>query len=635
MGNTICGAKERHLIVPPVDSLQKKVYIDSESSDELLNDSGKTVSTILQLSVKCTNLLAENRFQLLSPMAEIIIKSSNKVIKSLETEVQANTLSAFFTKKFNVPFSLSTESEISLKIWDVPNKKTKNYLGTNSFSIHELAFRKDFITKELFMNEKRNGNLLLCANELKNFNTVVIMKWSVDAKVQLKNTYFLRLSKLSRGQNIPVYQSETKAPPLAWNQFEINLALLAKSSQTSKILAEVVELNPQMAVIGSSTFTISQLETCKSLQMKNNESTVAFLILENFSTITKSSFLDYMRSGIEICPFYTIDFSETHGHSNDKLEENQYLNTIKQLQQNLQYYSQDPLYTVLGTGAQFSGLMKPCFCFALNGNIFQPEVANHSNLTTYYQNNFEIISPAYKTNFAEILEMVIKYIKNEPSDLLKYYSVFIISAGDPLDVDDIVGKFSVINELPLSVFVMIVNNELIQYENLTKAKNAAQRPFFDFFDCKDVGQALDMLEKHVVKYAEYKNIDLLNKHEKIRTRSNSLKLSPEKIRTRSNYFTKAKAEYIEYLINIGYSSEKIDEINQIGVPYVVVNIDPNDHLPTRARTKTITIKQKSIKSSELSCLNCSKGVSKFVDLPCGCKFFCPDCVSNDECPMCK
>lgn len=635
MGNTICGAKDRHLIVPPVDSLQKKVQIDSEPSEALPSNSSLSGTIILQLSVKCTNLLSENRFQLLSPMAEILIKSSNEVIKTQETEVQANTLSPFFIKKVNIPFSLSSLSEISLKIWDAANKKSKVYLGSNSFSIHEVAFRKDFITKELFLNEKRNGNLLLSATELKNFNTVVTMKWSVEAKVPLKNMYFLRLSKISGGQNIPVYQSETRAPPLSWNQFEINLAMLAKSSQSSQVLAEIVELFPQMTLIGSSKFTIAQLDTCKSLQMKHNDSTVAFLILENFSTVSKSSFLDYMRSGIEICPFYTIDFSETLGHSNEKLEENQYLNTIKSLQQNLQYYTQDPLYTVLGTGAQFSGLLKPCFCFALNGNIFQPEVASHSNLMSYYQHNFDCISPAYKTNFSEILDVVVKYIKDEPSDLLKYYAVFIISAGDPQDVDDIVGKFSVINDLPLSVFVMIVNNELVQYDNLVKAKQAAQRPFFEFFDCKDVNLALDMLEKHVVKYAEYKNIDLLNKHEKIRSRSSSLKMSPEKVRTRNNYFTKAKAEYIEYLSNIGYSSEKIDEINQIGVPYVVLGIEPSDHLPTRARTKTITIKQKSIKSSELSCLNCSKGVSKFVDLPCGCKFFCTDCVSNSECPMCK
>ena len=634
MGNTICGAKDRQFVIPPADSLQKKAIFESECSEILQPDLVPGWSTILNLSFKCTNLSAENRFQLLSPMAEIQIKSQETTLKSLETEVQPNTLTAFFTKTVNVPFSLSSDLQVYVTIWDVPNKKSKSLLGSNSFSLHELASRKDFITKELFLNEKRNGNLLACAKEVKDYNTVVTMKWSFDNKVPLKKIYFLRLSNCGKN-NVPVFQSETKAPPLAWSQFEIDLGTLCKANQGRQILAEIVELGPDLQIIGSVSFTISQLSTCKSLQIKHDNSTIGFLILDNFSSVSKSTFLDYTRSDVELCPFYTIDFSEKLGHSNEKLEENEYLKCVQALQQNLQFYTQDPLYTVLGTGAQFQGITKPCFCFALNGNIFQPEVVNHSNLKTYYQSTLSGISPADKTNFSEVLEVVIKYIKNEPSDIHKYYSVFIISAADPFDVDEIVGKFSIVNELPLSIFVMKVNNDLLLYENLAKAKKAAMRPFFDIVDVNDVNQALNLLEKHIVNYAEYKDINYFKQNERVRTRSNSLKLSPEKVRTRTNYFTKAKAEYIEYLVSIGYSSEKIDEINQLGTPFVMLNIDPNENLPHRTRTKTISVKHKSVKSTDLTCLNCSIVVSRYVELPCGCKYYCTDCVTKCECPGCQ
>ena len=634
MGNTICGAKDRHFVTPPVDSLQKKEVIESESSEILPLDLVPEWSTILNLSFKCTNLSAENRFQLLCPMAEIQIKSQEKVLKSLNTEVQSNTLTAVFTKTVNVPFSLSSDLQVNVTIWDVPIKKTKTLLGSNSFSLHELASRKDFVIKELFLNEKRNGNLLACAKEVKDYNTIVTMKWSFDNKVPLTKVYFLRLSSYASKKHIPVFQSETKAPPLVWSQFEIDLASLSKASQDRKILAEIVELGPELSIIGSTYFSISQLSTCKSLQMKHSNSTVGFLILENFSSISKSSFLDYTRSGVELCSLYAIDFSETLGHSSEMLEANEYLNCVQSLQQSLQFYTQDPLYTVLGTGAQFQGVSKPCFCFALNGNIFQPEVVNHSNLKTYYQNTLTGISPAEKSNFSEILEIVIKYIKNEPTDIHKYYSVFIISAADPFDVDEIVGKFSTVNELPLSIFVMNVNNELLVYKNLAKAKNAATRPFFDFIDVKDVNQVLNLLEKHIVNYAEYKDINYIQQNEKIRTRSNSLKLSPEKIRTRTNYFTKAKTEYIEYLVSIGYPSEKIDEINQLGTPFVMLNIGANENLPHRARMKTISSRQKSLKSADLTCLNCLCVTTKYAELPCGCKYYCSDCVTKCVCPGC-
>jgi hypothetical protein len=516
-------------------------------------------------------------------MAQLTVKFDENHEKTFETEVQPNTLTPVFQKTLKLSYSLSSRTQLFIQLWDVPGKKSsKVLLGSNTFSIHEVASRKDFIVKELWLGDKRNGNLHLSGRELKDFMKTVIMKWNFRPEEMLKDFYFLRLSRVEGSSPVAVFQTETCQVPIGWEKFEIGLGRLCKADSVKKIQAEVIELSSQV-VFGSTSFSLNDLNHAKEFYLNKEGKKVGILELQKFETTGKGSFLDIVRSGIEICPFYTIDFSERFGHS---LDDNVYLKSVEKLQQNLNCYSLDPLYTVLGTGALFEGVHKPCFCFALNGNIFQPEVVNHSNLTSYYSSTFASVLPSGVTKFAEVIELAVKFIQNEINDVQKYYVVFLISSGDPQDIDEIVDKYQVIKELPLSIFVVRVDNDLLVYENIEKLRLKTERPIFACFDSNDLKKVLNELENHVIRFAEFKNLFNLKAGERLKNRSNSLKLSPEKVRVRSNYFTKTKVEYIDYLIKIGYSSEKIEEISQIGVPYLLMNIDSNDQLPSRVRTKT-------------------------------------------------
>ena len=72
------------------------------------------------------------------------------------------------------------------------------------------------------------------------------------------------------------------------------------------------------------------------------------------------------------------------------MKNNQYLNAITSVEHILENYDSDKFFTVLGFGGRIPSLFdKTSHCFALNGNIFNPEVPEIEgviNCISQYQN---------------------------------------------------------------------------------------------------------------------------------------------------------------------------------------------------------------------------------------------------------
>ena len=125
------------------------------------------------------------------------------------------------------------------------------------------------------------------------------------------------------------------------------------------------------------------------------------------------TFLDYIFGGTEIGLSVAIDFTGSNGdpnkpgslHYKGDLARNEYLNAIKSVGNILQYYDSDKQIPVLGYGACINGF-ETSHCFALNGNIFDPEVDGLDGVVESYVrtvNNCRLSGP---TNFAPIIETV-------------------------------------------------------------------------------------------------------------------------------------------------------------------------------------------------------------------------------------
>jgi hypothetical protein len=95
------------------------------------------------------------------------------------------------------------------------------------------------------------------------------------------------------------------------------------------------------------------------------------------------SFLDYICNGLEIALVTAIDFTLSNKDPSDPnslhyfdLHKNQYLQAITSVGQILENYDSDKKFSLFGFGGRVPFVLdKTSHCFALNGDIFRPEVS--------------------------------------------------------------------------------------------------------------------------------------------------------------------------------------------------------------------------------------------------------------------
>ena len=257
-------------------------------------------------------------------------------------------------------------------------------------------------------------------------------------------------------------------------------------------------------------------------------------------------------------------------------------------------------------------------------------------LEDYYKNILNTITHSSITIYSEVIETTLKFIQYEINDAQKFYVLFIVSAGDPKDIQEIELLSEEIKNLPLCIVIIQVFYELIQYKNqekLEKLNDSLGRKVFKICKFDDISDCLEFIELQMIDYALNKNFEPCTRIDKRRiSRVSSLKLSPEKIKPRNNYFTKSKADYIELLKQNNALATEIEEVSLLGVPFILKEQNIKVCVPQRKRKKTI--KQLTIKSLEIFCRNCKNLVNQLEESECGCKSFCNSCVSTIECPNC-
>ena len=128
----------------------------------------------------------------------------------------------------------------------------------------------------------------------------------------------------------------------------------------------------------------------------------------------RHSFLEYVFGGCEIGLTVAIDFTLSNGEPSKPgslhyldMQKNEYLNAIKGVGNILQYYDTDKQIPVLGFGAAIPPYGNVAnHCFALNGNIFDPEVDGISGVEEAYKHAINRVNLYGPTNFSPIIRMV-------------------------------------------------------------------------------------------------------------------------------------------------------------------------------------------------------------------------------------
>ena len=135
--------------------------------------------------------------------------------------------------------------------------------------------------------------------------------------------------------------------------------------------------NGKQVSLGKNQFTI--IELAEKIPLKYGIGTMEIL---RFDKKEEFSFLNYIFNGLQLCLSVAIDFTLSNKEPSNPSSlhyfdesTNPYLKAITAVGQILENYDSDKLFSVLGFGGRVVNLLdKTSHCFAVNGNIFNPEV---------------------------------------------------------------------------------------------------------------------------------------------------------------------------------------------------------------------------------------------------------------------
>jgi len=204
---------------------------------------------------------------------------------------------------------------------------------------------------------------------------------------------FYRLNKqLSSGQFVAIYESETsKRIGTDTHEFklvEVYSNELVNDNENQPAMIEVFSwyirtlkyrnYKGNHKSIAKKTFLITQLAERISIKF----STTQIIEVPFCHKNEEYSFLSYIFNGLQLALTIAVDFTLSNGEPSkaDSLHhydpsKNQYLKAITAVGRILENYDSDKMFPIFGFGCKVPMILdKVSHCFALNGNIFNPEV---------------------------------------------------------------------------------------------------------------------------------------------------------------------------------------------------------------------------------------------------------------------
>jgi len=164
-----------------------------------------------------------------------------------------------------------------------------------------------------------------------------------------------------------------------------------------------------------------------------------------------------------------IDFTLSNGNPAERdslhyldMQRNEYLAAIKATGDILQYYDSKKQIPVFGYGATVPpAVNRASHCFALNGDIFNPECDGLEGITAAYKSALKNINLYGPTNFAPVIELVADMAEearvNQANQ--KYFILLILTDGIINDMQKAIDQIVRGSSLPMSIVIVGVGSD--------------------------------------------------------------------------------------------------------------------------------------------------------------------------------
>ena len=173
--------------------------------------------------------------------------------------------------------------------------------------------------------------------------------------------------------------------------------------------------------------------------------------------------------------------------------ENPYQAALRKTLKFLDYYDTDGFVPYFGFGAKMPPFCNSVsHCFAVNGNIFQPEIRGIHNMMRSYMKTLESVSFHGPSAMAPIIQFCIELVgqRKVSQDDQFYFILVMFSNGKISDMDATTDAFVELSYLPISVVLIGIGHPLprpgAQPGTSTAENDQYEKPFdfknLEYFD---------------------------------------------------------------------------------------------------------------------------------------------------------
>jgi hypothetical protein len=409
-----------------------------------------------------------------------------------QTEVIDDNLNPEFAKTIQVDYHFEVKQRLRFEVGDIDKPNKFNFIGEVFATLGELIGAKNqtVILPIQYKNEIR-GKLVVRSEPVRYSNDQVKMQIRHKGLKHVeswlcgvfgKNKPFLCFyRKREDGSWVKTHQTEFLPEPYrVFAEFVMPVQALCNADyyRPIKVIAFTKGSGYREYPIGECEFSLNQIvaQPEKTLQLHNSSKTInrqaGTLTFEKFEIVQKSTFLDYIKQGMQMNVIVAIDFTSSNGIPTELTSlhamrfdgsPNEYQQAIKQVCDVLLDYDTDKQVPVYGFGAEprFKNMYSPMVshCFPCNGDVNNHYVKEMDGILSAYGNALKQCKFDGPTLFTPIFQQAMTIaMVNKQSQSPEYTILLVITDGIIDDMEPTINCLIQSARLPLSIIIVGVGN---------------------------------------------------------------------------------------------------------------------------------------------------------------------------------
>ena len=416
------------------------------------------------------------------PLCVLFALNNGRYEEVDRTEVIWDNPNPNWVKTFKTMYVFETHQPLRFALYDCDSEKgslenhdfigfvdtTVQHLGSNLSQDLELPI-KDKNGKDV------KGKFVITAEQTTTSSSVVNFSITVENLRKLKlfsrNNPYLIISKPSEsGRNLPVFRSEVvpKTSTCTFKRFSIPMNALCNGELQTPIVLSIFDYRSgKLDVLnGSTTLAVQTLMENQGTKfpLLDNRKEIGYIKINQIDIVQKPTFVDYLRSGLQLNLVTAIDFTASNRDPRDPQslhhlnpnQLNQYENCILSVGNVLCPYDSDQQFPVFGFGGKINGILSHCFPLT-----FQPEnpnVLGLDGILNAYRNSVSMVQLSGPTCFAPIIRAATELSHLSFQESHTYTILLIITDGVINDMVETIDAIVIATDAPLSIIIVGVGN---------------------------------------------------------------------------------------------------------------------------------------------------------------------------------